>query len=237
MKPEIKTETLTLPVSDGTEMAVFVARPTKESAAPGILVLQEAFGVNSHIRHIAARLAHEGYLAAAPELFHRTAPRGWEGSYTDFPSVMPHLQAATKETIELDLRATHSWLSKDRQADPSRMACIGFCMGGRASFIGNATLPLKAAISYYGNVPPEQLSLAQDHHGPFLMFWGGKDANIGLEKRTAVAEALRKARKPFVNVEFSEADHGFLCDDRKAFHPDAAKQAWALTLSFLATHV
>src|SRR5205823_12554121 len=97
-------ETVSVKVSDGSEMRLYVARP-EQPRAPGLLVLQEAFGVNGHIRDVARRLAREGYLAVAPELFHRTAPPGFEGSYGDFGSIMPHMQALTPETLEADLRA------------------------------------------------------------------------------------------------------------------------------------
>ena len=74
---------------------------------------------------------------------------------------------------------------------------------------------------------------AGDLHAPQLLFWGGRDTHIGPEQTQAVAEALRKAGKPFVNVEFADADHGFFCDARASFNPAAAQQAWALTHAFL----
>jgi carboxymethylenebutenolidase len=82
------TEYVTLPVSDGTSMRAYVARP-EGNPKGGLLVIQEAFGVNEHIRDLAERFAREGYLAIAPEMFHRTAP-GLEAGYTDFSVVAPH---------------------------------------------------------------------------------------------------------------------------------------------------
>src|ERR1700685_4759647 len=103
-----RTEYVTLSVSDGTSMRASVARP---AAAPkaALIVFQEAFGVNSHIRDLAERFAGEGYLAIAPELFHRTAP-GLEAGYTDFNAVMPHMQALRDPSLEADMRATWDWL-------------------------------------------------------------------------------------------------------------------------------
>ncbi len=85
---EIATQRVTLQVADGTSMNAYTARPAEEGKFPGMLVFQEAFGVNAHIRDITERIAREGYVAIAPELFHRTGP-GFEGSYTDFPPSCP----------------------------------------------------------------------------------------------------------------------------------------------------
>jgi carboxymethylenebutenolidase len=121
----------TLSVADGTSMRAYVSRPAGKPRA-GLLVFQEAFGVNAHIRDVADRFAREGYLAIAPELFHRTAP-GLEAGYTDFPAVMPHMQALTNEGLEADIRAAHDWL---RKAVPELKICAtGYCMGGRTAWL------------------------------------------------------------------------------------------------------
>ena len=121
MNPQ--TEYVTLSVSDGTSMRAYVARPQGTPRA-GLIVFQEAFGVNAHIRDVTERFAREGYLAISPELFHRSAP-GFEGSYSDFPAVMPHLQKLTDAGITADTRATFDWLqtsSKGRIFRPARSA-------------------------------------------------------------------------------------------------------------------
>src|SRR5271169_3662732 len=93
------TEYVTLSVGDGTAMRAYVARPGAGQPSAAMLVFQEAFGVNPHIKDVAGRFARQGYLAIAPELFHRTAP-GLEAAYTDFPAIMPHLQALTDKGLE-----------------------------------------------------------------------------------------------------------------------------------------
>jgi carboxymethylenebutenolidase len=230
-------EKFTVTVEDGTEMTLHVARPPSAGGRrPGILVFQEAFGVNHHIRSIARRLADEGYVAVAPELFHRTAP-GFEGSYTDFEAVRPHWTALTTEGLIADIRAAHRALGALEGVDASRLACIGFCMGGRVSYLAAGAVPLRAAISFYGNIAPELFDRAQDVQAPFLMFWGGLDKNIPPERHRALADALRAADKPFVDVEFSNAEHGFNCDERAAYNSAAARNAWSLVRDFLATHI
>lgn len=217
-------------VSDGTEMRVYVARPSATGERPAILVFQEAFGVNSHIRDVTDRFAKRGYIAAAPELFHRTAP-GFEGRYNDFDSVRKHIGALTTEGTEADVRAAYDLLK-----GASSVVCIGFCMGGRVSFIANSVVPLSASVGFYGNVPPELLDRASRQNGPNLLFWGGLDKHIGEEQRSALRQALTNASKPFTETLFSFADHGFFCDERSSYNPDAARDAWALTTSFLDAH-
>src|SRR3954454_4232722 len=118
-----------LSVADGTEMDAYIALPGEDRSYPGIILLQEAFGVNHHIRNIAERLCNEGYVVIAPDLFHRTAKR-IEVAYTDFSSVMPHIQALTKEGLTHDVRAAYNWLQQHPTITKERIGSIGFCMGG-----------------------------------------------------------------------------------------------------------
>jgi len=229
----ISKEKVELAVADGTRMAAYVARPERGGPHPGLMVFQEAFGVNRHIRNVSDRFAAEGYVVIAPELFHRTAP-GFEGSYTDFPAVTPHYQAVTTETAEADIRAAFEWLRSNAQVKGHEISSVGFCMGGRVSFLANSVVPLHAAVSFYGGgIAPGLLDRAAKLQAPSLLIWGGLDKHITAEHRKAVTDALSAQRKVYVNVEFSRADHGFFCDERGAYEPDSARQAWALTLEFL----
>ena len=229
-------ETITLPVADGTSMNAYVARPAQESRAPGLLVFQEAFGVNAHIRSIADRFAALGFIAIAPELFHRSAP-GFEGSYTDFASVMPHMEALTQEGMEADVDAAHSWLAGQSGADAARIASIGFCLGGRVSYLANARVKLAAAVSFYGGrIAPDLLSLADKQGAPILMFWGGLDTHIPPDQYRAVADALCEAKAVHEQVVFGQADHGFFCDARASYNEIAARQALALVKEFFAAY-
>jgi carboxymethylenebutenolidase len=227
-----KSEVVSLAVADGTKMRAFSARPEGAGPRPGILVLQEAFGVNAHIRDVAERLAREGYVALAPELFHRSAPAGWEGSYTDFPAVMPHYQALTNAGLLADMRAGREWLTGPGGA--AEVSAIGFCLGGRAAFLANSALALKAAVSFYGGgIAPSLPELAPKQSAPILLVWGGLDKHIPPEQVAAVSKALRDAGKPYVEAVFASADHGFNCDARASYHAASAAQAWALALQFL----
>jgi carboxymethylenebutenolidase len=235
-----QTEYVTLSVSDGTSMRAYVARPSGTPKA-GLIVFQEAFGVNPHIRDVTDRFAREGYLAIAPEMFHRTAP-GLEAGYTDFGVVTPHMQALRDSTLEADMRATWGWLKSSSGFPDLSISAVGYCMGGRCACQAAIILPLACGISYYGGgiAPspffPGLTDRVKDLQAPVLFFWGGLDQHIGPDQVQIVNSALREAGKPHVNVEFSFADHGFFCDVRASYNAEAAAEAWALTLAFLNQH-
>jgi carboxymethylenebutenolidase len=223
-----------LQVADGSTMAAYTAYPEHvKPGTPAIIVFQEAFGVNSHIRNVTNRFAAEGYIAIAPELFHRTAPKGFAGDYADFNTVTPHTSKITNEGFEVDLRATWQWLSTQPNVDINRVYAVGYCMGGRVSFIANALLPLKAAVSYYGGALDKIADRAADLYGKHLFFWGGMDAHIKTDNINTVINAVEEAGKDYINVKISYADHGFNCDERSSYNEAASKEAWALTLAFL----
>jgi carboxymethylenebutenolidase len=234
---EISGAYVQLSVNDGTTMRAWVARPKEEGAHPGLLVFQEAFGVNAHIRDIAGRFAREGFVAVAPELFHRTAAE-LEVRYDDFPTAAPHMKALNDASMAADHRAAFDWL-RGSIAPAIPIFAIGYCLGGRAAFLAALTLPLAGAVSYYGGgiapnpTNPGLLGRASGLQAPLLFFWGGRDKHIPPEQVREVAGALRAAGKNFVNVEISNADHGFFCDARASYSPAAAALAWPLTLAFL----
>jgi carboxymethylenebutenolidase len=229
----VPSEWIDLQTPDGP-MRTYVARPDSTAAGAGIVVFQEAFGVNEHIRDVARRFAGLGLIAAAPELFHRTV-REFDAPYdtqTSWTSIEPHFNALTAEGLADDARAAYDYLVT--QAGVERVANAGFCMGGRASYVANARAPFTAAISFYGGgIAPNLLDLAAKQHGPILMFWGGQDANIPAQTYRAVADALESAGKTHEQVVFSQAGHGFFCDRRKSYNAQASEQAWALCVAFL----
>ncbi len=235
--PEITTEKIELEVADGTLMDAYIARATGGGRRPGLLVLQEAFGVNAHIRDVADRFAREGFTVIAPELFHRTI-RGFEGRYDDFPAAAPHYQALTTEGLSADMTAANAWLAERGGVTEGNSAAIGFCLGGRAAYLAASLLPLKAAVSFYGGgIAPSLLDRAPKIAAPLLLIWGGKDGHIPPEQIAAVTAGLKAAGKAYVNAVFSEAGHGFFCDARPSYHAPSASDAWALALQFLKTRV
>jgi len=223
---------ITLTVPDAPPMAAFVARPATPGPRPGLLLFQEAFGVTGHIRGLAGRFAAEGYVVIAPELFHRRAP-GFQGSYDNFDAVRPLVQGLTTAGLEADIRAAHAWLTSDPGVDRARTHAVGFCMGGRVAFLANLAVSVRSTASFYGGgMVPEYLPRVAEAHGPALFFWGGLDQHVGLEGPRRLTDALRAAGRASVHVEIADANHAFFNDERPAYNPRAAREAWALTLAF-----
>jgi carboxymethylenebutenolidase len=231
---EVVSQKISLSVSDGTPMDAFVARPRTAGPHPALLLFQEAFGVNFHIRDVAERFAREGLVVIAPELFHRTAPAGLEIPYDNFALAAPHLKALTPDALKLDVASSYEWLRAEKGVRHDRIASVGFCMGGRVSFLACATVPLQAAISFYGGgISPALLGEVPNLKATMLYFWGGLDKHIGQEQIRSLVDACHRDGKAFVNVEISNADHGFFCDARPSYNAAAAELGWKLTLSFL----
>jgi carboxymethylenebutenolidase len=227
-------ESVQLAVDDGTTMQAFIACPAAAANAPGIMVYQDAFGVNEHFKDVALRFAAEGFVAIVPELYHRTGTNV-QLAYGDVSAARPHTNDLTVEMTEADVRAAFTWLTGAGGVAAGRVASIGYCLGGRVTYLANAGLPLAAAISYYGGGlhAPRFVALAEKQHAPLLMFWAGLDTHIPPENIRVTAEALTAAGKEHTQVVFSHAEHGFFCDDRASFHSNDARESWALTLAFL----
>ena len=228
----ITSQHVEIKVDDGTTMLAWLAQPASEKPKRGIMVFPEIFGVNSHIRDVTNRFAALGFSALSPELFHRTAPPKWECAYTDFPTAMGHMQQVKEASLESDVKATYNWLKSNTQAGDN-IACVGYCMGGRTSFLADSAVPLKAAISYYGGNMPSLLHRVDKLSAPLLLFWGELDTHIPAENRNQVTKAMREAKKEYIDIVFSTADHGFFCDARKSYQENAARLSWDIVQSFL----
>jgi len=233
----ISTEFVNLTVDDGSSMKAYVARPEGKPKA-GLLVFQEIFGVNSHIRNIAERFAKEGYLAIAPEVFHRSGA-GFESGYTDMTEGIGHMSKMTDAGASADIRAAFDWVQSASEGKKLATGSIGYCMGGRLATLAAMTVPLACGVSYYGGgiapspFNPGLLDRLKEVNAPMLFFWGGLDGFIKPEHVKMVTDGMRAANKAFVNVDFSDADHGFFCDERASYNNHAATEAWPLTLAYL----
>jgi carboxymethylenebutenolidase len=232
----VSLEAARVSVDDGTQMIVHVARPAPGTAnGGGILVFQEAYGVNDYLLAVTARFASLGLVAVAPEFFHRSGD-GKTASYDDPPAVRhAFTKVLTKDGLAADVRATYAWLREaGLGVDAQRVAAVGFCMGGRTAYLANGEAPLAAAISFYGGHIDRWFDAIPNQHGPLLLFWGAKDESIPLSQQREVAAAFDAAKLVHTEVVFSEAGHGFFRHTRAdVYEPRAAGQAWAMTVEFL----
>jgi carboxymethylenebutenolidase len=168
-----RTEWIDLRADDGTSLRAFVAKPDRQ-ATRGLLVFQEAFGVNAHIRDVTERFAAEGFLAISPELFHRTAP-GFECGYSEFALATPHLLAITNRA-STPTSAAFGWLGAGRRRRQQRRGGLlpGRPRGVRRQLRG---APLKAAASGYGGRIPPLIGRAPKLSG-LMLFLGRPDHHI-----------------------------------------------------------
>lgn len=209
-----------------------------DTTAPrAVVILQEAFGVNDHIREITDRYAAEGFYAVAPELFHRDGSP--EIDYTDFASALTHMGNFTREGLESDLRDTTTWLNEQGLAT-RQIGIVGYCMGGTVASFANTLGIVGAAASYYGGGVvnprfhlPSIVQMTADFQSPWLGLYGGLDKGIPMSEIEALREALAHADVSTDLVVYEDADHGFNCNDRtNVYNPDAAADATAMTYEF-----
>lgn len=226
---------ITVPTAAGP-MQTYVARPTAP-ATRAVIVLQEAFGVNAHIQDIAQRFAAQGFLALAPDLFHRTGTR--ELAYTQHSDAVALISQIGVHPILEDMQAVLAHLKVAEHLDPARTAVVGFCFGGRAAFTAATRLPeLGAAVVFYGPgiAAGSHATLADAGaiRAPLLLHVGADDPTIPAAQVQAIDAALQAAGVRFAQHVYPGAGHAFLCDARPAMYREgAAAQAWQRTLDFL----
>lgn len=214
-----------LQAADGFTLSAFVAEPEGE-ARGGIVLVQEIFGVNSHIQSLATRLAGAGYRVVAPSLFDRSLPEVQLGYGAD--GVQRGVALMQQASLDLALRDLEA--ARDAAAAGGRrVAVMGFCWGGLVAWLAACRVPgLAAAVAYY---PGGIASFAAEQPGcPVLLHFAEQDDHIPVTDAHQV-QALHPAR---TTVHLYPAHHGFNCDERPSHEPASAAKAWQRSLDFLA---
>jgi len=230
----ITSERVRIPVA-GREMGGFLARPEGDATLPGVVVFMEIFGINSHIRDVVERVAAEGYVALAPDFFHRTGP-GVEYGYDDagFAEGMKLLNALDADEMIADARAAVAWL-RERPDTTDRIGAMGFCIGGHMTYLAACESDVSAAASFYGGgiaAPegmggkPSTIGRTGKIRGKILCLFGEKDGFIPLDQVEQIKAALADKGVDHETVVYPGADHGFFCDQRGTYQKEAAADAW-----------
>jgi carboxymethylenebutenolidase len=220
-----------LKAADGQAIPTYVAQPAGK-AKGGIVVLQEIFGVNSHIRSVADGYAAQGYLAVAPSTFHRVK-QGVELGYEPADMQAGSALKAAVEALPAPGVLQDVQAAIDHAAQAGKVGIVGFCWGGLLTWRSACMLNgLSAAVPYYGGGVTTPDEAARKPKVPVLAHFGDQDHWIPLES----VEAFKKAH-PEVEVHVYHANHGFNCDQRGSFNAEAAKVARERTLAFFARHV
>lgn len=232
----VETETIVIATPDGA-MPAHLARPSERGARPAVIVVQEAFGLNDHVRDVAGRLAGEGWVALAPDLYYRGGP-GRTAAYSDLTTAIAMMAALTDDQIVADVDAAVEWLRAQPFVRGDRIAITGFCMGGRVSFLAACALApgkLAAAAPFYGGgIPLERTATLTC---PVLAFFGDQDAFIPMEQVRTLEAAAAGLGKSVEVVVYPGAPHGFFCNERDSYRAEAAADAWRRLGAFLATHL
>jgi len=233
-------EDITLETVDGP-MPAHVARPAGPPRG-GIVVVQEAFGVTTHIEDLTHRLAEVGWLAVAPALFHRNGSPAF--AYDDLKPVMPAMGSLTSESIANDIAATLGFLEAEGQPAPMS-GIVGFCMGGSVTLITATQYALGAAVTFYGGGLrdgrfgfPGLIDLAPGLRTPWLGLFGDLDKGIPSEDVEVLRTAASTAKTETEIVRYADADHGFNCNDRPAVYNErAASDGWQRMLAWFDAHI
>jgi carboxymethylenebutenolidase len=217
------------------QIEAYLAEPTGGGPFPAIVVIQEIFGVNAHIRDVTERFAQIGYVAIAPAIYQRLAP-GFETGYTpDAIKLGRQYKEQTKANELLsDIQATIDYLKTLPMVKSGGVGAIGFCFGGHVVYL-TATLPdIKATASFYGagivNWTPgggnPTVTHTKDIKGTMYVFFGEQDASIPPEHIHQIETELQKYQIPHRIFRYPDAEHGFFCDQRASYEPNAAADAW-----------
>jgi carboxymethylenebutenolidase len=235
--------TLEVTTPDGP-MELYEVAPDGD-ATRAVIVIQEAFGVNAHIRDVTRRVADAGYHAVAPTLFHRAGGGSIDDySNIDFNEVFKLFEGVTDDGVISDVDATIEHLHGKRFTD-DKIGIVGFCFGGRTSFLVAARRALGASVGFYGggivsqgHFPfPPLIDEAATLKTPWLGLFGDADDGIPVADVEQLREALRSAPVDTEVVRYEGAGHGFNCDVRDSYHPEAATDAWKRMLAWFEQHL
>lgn len=223
-------EIIELTAADGFKFPVYQVQPSMP-ARGAIVVLQEIFGVNAHIRSVVDGFARQGYLALAPATFHRVKP-GVELAYTPDDvaagvALKALVEALPTPGVLQDIAAS---VNHAVACGAGKVALVGYCWGGLLTWRAACQLPkIDAAVPYYGGGITLAAEIARDPRCPVLAHFANQDPSIPLEG----VESFRRAH-PEVEMHMYDAKHGFNCDHRAAYDAPAAALAYERTLAFLA---
>jgi carboxymethylenebutenolidase len=236
----METQTIELSTTDGP-MALYEAQPDGD-ARGAVIVIQEAFGVNDHIEDVTRRFADAGYHAVAPAIFHRAG--GGTAPYDDFSKVMPLFEGLTDDGVLTDVDATIEQLHREGFNDGS-IGIVGFCFGGRVTFLVSARRALGAGVGFYGGgITHNSQGMAGPLHDeatsmktPWLGLFGDEDAMIPVDGVDDLRASLDEAPVNTEVVRYPGAGHGFHCDARESYHEASAKDGWERALAWFSTHL
>ena len=208
----------------------FLALPQSNDRKPGLLVLQEFWGLNDHIKDVTRRVAAEGFVALAPDMY--------DGKVTTDPTQARQWLTALDPASALQkMNGAVTFLENHSQVDSERIGVIGFCMGGFLALnLACHNRKVRVATPFYGRIPPD--AVLEDLTAPILYFFGEQDHHLPSADVDRLEQFLRKSGRKGGVVRYPQADHAFFNDTRKEVYREAdARDAWTRALAFLREHL
>lgn len=227
----IRTSQVPLPVN-GPGANGYLAQPADDAKHPGIVLIQEWWGVDSHIIDLAQKMAAQGFVTLVPDLYH--------GQVATEPDDARRIVMQLRESIETAMQEIHGALKVLMdlpEVDPKKMGIIGFCFGGGITYRAAERFPeISVAVPFYGGGYDPTLEDLANSTASVLAFYGEADAGIPAEQRQKIETVFKAAGRDF-QMRVFPGGHAFLNPTHGGYHADSAKQAWGEAIAFLKEHL
>lgn len=243
MGTNIRTEWVAVKNGD-LPIDAYLAQPIEAGTYPGIVVIQEIFGVNEHIRDVTERIAKEGYIAIAPAIYQRLAP-GFAVGYSPEEIKWGREYKVLTQADELlgDIQGAIAYLKTLPNLKTGSIGSIGFCFGGHVVYLGAVLEEIKATASFYGagvaTLTPgggePTITRTKEIKGILYAFFGREDVLIPSEQVDAIAAELKKCNITHQIFQYNGVGHGFFCDRRSDYDEASAQDAWQKVLQLFSS--
>ncbi len=231
-------QTVMIPTPDG-QMPAFLYTHAEGERQPAVVLLMEAFGLTQHIRDVAARIANEGYVVLAPDLYYRQLPNN-KFRYDEVePAMAMMYRLDFGKPLEEDIRAAIAYVKLRSDVYPVKVGVTGFCLGGGLTFFTACQLSgeIAAAAPFYGMVLDEWIDAVANITVPVYLFFGGVDPFIPLDRIRQIESRFKELGKEYALKIYPDAEHGFFCHERSSYNRLAAEDSWRELTQFFHKHL
>jgi carboxymethylenebutenolidase len=225
---------------EGQNMEGYLTQPEGDGRHPAVIVIQEIWGVNSHIQSVTDRLPSQGYVGLAPAMFHREGPMTI-GLHEEMQTAFGRMRSCSDAGILADVRTAVEFLKAQPFVQPDRIGIVGFCFGGRVTYLSACNIPdIKAASCFYGGAilnplggdGPSPLEQTANMTAPILGLFGEEDQNPTPEHVSQIQAELDRHGKTHEFHMYPGCGHGFHCDARGSYRAEAAQDAWGKAIAW-----
>ena len=229
---------------NASTMEGYLTQPEEEGRHPAVIVIQEIWGVNSHIQSVADRLPSLGYIGLAPAMFHREGPMT-TGLHEEMDTALARMRRSTDADILADVNAAMDYLKAQSFVLGDKIGIVGFCYGGRVTYLASCNISdLAASVVFYGGGigtalgdGPSPLEQTANIGCPMLGLFGEEDANPTPEDVAKMDAELTNYGKTHEFHSYAGAGHGFHCETRASYRQEAAADAWGKAVAWFDKHL